>query len=103
MSWEASPVKSSAPPVLYSYVRLSSSEQRTGLGAGRQTKLAEDYAKAHGLTLSPETFHDLGLSAFTGKHRTHGALARFVALVEQGKIPRGSVLGLDSLDRFSRE
>jgi DNA invertase Pin-like site-specific DNA recombinase len=46
---------------------------------------------------------DEGFSAFSGQHRTKGALGRFLEHVEQGRVPSGSVLIVESLDRLSRE
>jgi DNA invertase Pin-like site-specific DNA recombinase len=49
---------------------------------------------------------DEGVSAFKGKHRenpdTH-ALASFLAAVKSGRVPAGSFLVVESLDRLSRE
>jgi DNA invertase Pin-like site-specific DNA recombinase len=50
------------------------------------------------------TYLDRGRSAFHGRHRQQGgALKAFLAEVERGDIPRGSVLLLENLDRLSRE
>ncbi len=46
---------------------------------------------------------DRGLSAYKGTHRTKGALGGFLKLVEVGKIPEGSILIVENLDRLSRE
>lgn len=43
------------------------------------------------------------MSAYHGKHATKGALAEFIGLVEQKKIPKGSVLLTEQLDRWSRQ
>ena len=45
---------------------------------------------------------DEGLSAFHQKHVTKGALGTFLAAVEAGKVPPGSVLIVEALDRLSR-
>ena len=45
-------------------------------------------------------------SAYTGTHRRNPdrhALAAFLKLVEAGKVPRGSFLVVENLDRLSRE
>jgi DNA invertase Pin-like site-specific DNA recombinase len=52
------------------------------------------------------TFRDLGKSAYLGTHRKNpdrNALASFLKLVETGRIPRGSYLIIENLDRLSRE
>jgi DNA invertase Pin-like site-specific DNA recombinase len=86
----------------YSYVRFSSPEQANGDSLRRQTQAAEEWAKAHGFTLD-DRLRDEGLSAFRGKHREKGSLGRFLNLVERGKIPKGSVLIVEQMDRLSRE
>lgn len=86
----------------YSYIRFSTPEQSKGDSLRRQLELSESYAREHGLIL--DNMRDLGLSAFKGEHRTKGtALGRFLTLVKEGKIPKGSTLLVESLDRLSRE
>lgn len=93
--------------IAYSYIRFSSSEQAKGDSLRRQTEAADQWCKARGITLDKSTtLHDLGKSAFTGKHRTNPdrhALAAFLKLVEGGKVPHGSSLLIENLDRLSRE
>ncbi|WP_350613570.1 hypothetical protein [Pseudomonas sp. HY7a-MNA-CIBAN-0227] len=49
-------------------------------------------------------FFDAGRSACKGKHLDDtGELARFLSFVEDGTIPPGSYLVVESLDRLSRE
>jgi len=91
-------------PKVYSYIRFSRPEQLKGGSMHRQLKMAETYAEKHGLTLDDSLkFRDLGMSAFKGLHRTKGALASFLQLISDGKVPKGSVLIVESLDRLSRE
>jgi DNA invertase Pin-like site-specific DNA recombinase len=88
----------------YSYVRFSSSDQAKGDSLRRQTELAEKYAKEHGLYLDTGlTFRDLGTSAFSGSNRTEGALSAFIKACKSGRVPTGSALLVESLDRLSRE
>lgn len=93
--------------VAYSYVRFSTPEQRKGDSLRRQTEGAADWCKRNKVTLDTcKTLHDLGKSAFTGKHRTNPdrhALASFLALVQRGEVPHGSYLIIENLDRLSRE
>ncbi|KAF7963437.1 hypothetical protein AWV80_09585 [Cupriavidus sp. UYMU48A] len=50
------------------------------------------------------SFFDDGRSAYTGDHvGEKGQLARFLRMVEEGKIEKGSYLLVESLDRLSRE
>ena len=87
----------------YSYVRFSSPEQEQGDSLRRQVEQAEKYAKEHDLTLDNSLMIDKGLSAYNGAHRYKGALGEFLRLVKEGKIPQGSVLIVENLDRLSRE
>lgn len=89
-------------PLAYSYLRMSSAEQIKGDSRRRQLERSRAYADAHGLQLD-ETLQDLGVSAYHGKNRESGALARFLRLVQQGKVPKGSYLIVENLDRLSRE
>jgi DNA invertase Pin-like site-specific DNA recombinase len=49
---------------------------------------------------------DLGVSGFTGLHRSNPdryALAAFLEAVSQGRIPKDSYFIVENLDRLSRE
>jgi DNA invertase Pin-like site-specific DNA recombinase len=90
--------------VAYSYLRFSTPEQLKGTSLKRQGDKAETFAARHGLQLDRHySFADLGVSAYRGKNRTHGALARFLALVDGGRIEPGSVLIVENFDRLSRD
>jgi DNA invertase Pin-like site-specific DNA recombinase len=97
----------STSPVAFSYVRFSTREQRKGDSLRRQTKATADWCERNGVALDTSlTFHDLGKSAFLGEHRKNPdrhALAAFLKMVEGGKVPRGSYLIIESLDRLTRE
>lgn len=86
----------------YSYVRISSKRQLKGDGVRRQLEKSQDYAAKHGLDLD-ESLQDLGVSAFTGANREHGALAQFLMMIKGNKIEVGSYLLVESLDRLSRD
>ncbi|EHH2551022.1 recombinase family protein [Vibrio parahaemolyticus] len=89
---------------VYSYMRFSRPEQAKGTSIERQSNFAEQYALEHGLELDKSlTMMDKGLSAFHGVHKTKGAFGQFLAAVTAGKVPSGSVLVVESLDRLSRE
>ncbi|MBW1813553.1 MAG: recombinase family protein [Deltaproteobacteria bacterium] len=91
-------------PKCYSYIRFSSLDQLNGNSLNRQLKDSKDYAKKHGLTLDASlSMKDLGVSAFKGKHVSKGALGKFLDLVNEGKVPKGSILLVESLDRLSRQ
>ncbi|MCL8167138.1 recombinase family protein [Enterobacter kobei] len=92
-------------PRLYSYVRFSSERQSKGSSVERQKsnidQLVKKIALEHNLEIFEE-YQDFGVSAFKGKNATEGALSEFIKHVDSGKIPRGSYLLIESLDRFSR-
>ena len=89
-------------PFVISYARYSSTAQREGTSLERQAEYAQRWADAHGMTLNT-TLRDQGISAFKGKHADKGELGGFLRDVEDGKVPRGSVLVVEGLDRLSRE
>ncbi|MEH3061500.1 MAG: recombinase family protein [Methylobacterium radiotolerans] len=100
------------PAIAYSYLRLSSKRQsntderakyRDGLR--RQIALRDRYlAKNPHLTLDTRlNLHDIGVSGFHGVNARKGRLRVFLDEVEAGRIPRGSYLLVESLDRMTRD
>lgn len=91
-------------PKAYSYIRMSTEGQLKGDSLRRQLERSQKYAAEHGLDLDETTtFNDIGVSAFRGKNIKQGALSRFKEAVLTNKIPKGSCLLIESLDRFSRD
>lgn len=94
-------------PKAYSYIRFSSPEQAKGDSQRRQRDAAIAYSKEHGLDLAKAkeyTFFDAGRSAYKGEHvDDSGELARFLTYVNDGTVPSGSYLLVESLDRLSRD
>ena len=94
-------------PTAYSYVRFSSPAQADGDSIRRQNELRDQWVKRAGVLLDTSlTLRDDGVSAYTGAHRVNpdrNALAAFLELVRRGRIPRGSFLVVEALDRLSRE
>jgi DNA invertase Pin-like site-specific DNA recombinase len=88
----------------YSYVRFSTPEQLKGDSLRRQLQMSHEYAEKNDLLLD-DAFHlrDLGISAFRGKNAKQGALGAFLDAINQGKVAKGSVLLIESLDRLSRD
>lgn len=86
----------------FSYIRFSTAKQELGDSLRRQTKLAEDYAKAHDLVLDTHSYRDLGISAFKGRNAVEGALGTFLQALDMGIIRPGAYLLIESLDRLSR-
>lgn len=93
--------------VAYSYLRFSSAEQARGDSIRRQIELRDGWLTRSGARLDTSvSLRDDGKSAFTGEHRRNPdrhALAAFLRLVEKGRVPKGSYLIVENLDRLSRE
>jgi DNA invertase Pin-like site-specific DNA recombinase len=92
---------------VFSYIRFSSERQSAGDSYARQVKAAKTFCDEKGLEMAAPReylFFDAGRSAFKGKHLDDtGELARFLSFVDDGTIPPGSYLVVESLDRLSRE
>jgi hypothetical protein len=87
----------------FSYIRFSDRKQAKGDSLRRQLEWAPALCAGKGWVLDGELkLHDLGVSAFRGKNAAMGALAGFLAAVKAGKVPPGSVLLLEALDRLTR-
>jgi DNA invertase Pin-like site-specific DNA recombinase len=90
-------------PRAYSYTRFSTPAQAEGDSKRRQIEKARAYAKLHDLQLDTDlTFEDAGVSAYRDANAETGRLGEFLKAVEDGLIPRGSFLLVESLDRISR-
>ena len=95
------------PPVAFSYMRFSNREQGKGDSIRRQTELRDGWLAKNNATLDTALrLEDRGVSGFKGKHRDNPdrhALAAFLDRVKGGRIPKGSYLIVENLDRLSRE
>src|SRR4051794_2932803 len=98
---------SSDKSLAFSYLRFSSSAQSDGDSVRRQSALRDTWLKRHPAVRldSSLTLADKGVSGFTGEHRKNKrhALALFLDLVERGRVPAGSYLIVENLDRLTRE
>ncbi|MCK1540701.1 recombinase family protein [Bradyrhizobium sp. 179] len=91
-------------PKAYSYKRFSTPAQEQGDSLRRQTAMAQAWADRMGVLLDTElNLTDKGVSAYTGANRDVGNLKTFLTAVEDGTVPQGSWLLVESLDRLSRE
>jgi DNA invertase Pin-like site-specific DNA recombinase len=88
--------------IAISYARISSKGQQNGTGLARQIEMTKAYCEEMGFTLDTE-FRDDGLSAFSGKNKMVGQLARILELIKQGYIKPGTQLIVEAIDRISRE
>ncbi|WP_322092776.1 recombinase family protein [Paraburkholderia bannensis] len=90
-------------PRVYSYIRFSSPSQADGTSIERQSEYAADWAVKNGYKLDDTlTLRDEGLSAYHQRHIERGALGTFLKAIEDGHVPPGSILIVESLDRLSR-
>ncbi len=89
--------------IAISYVRFSTAQQSQGESLERQTTLAREYAAKHGMKLDENlTMRDLGISAFSGKNLSQGALGVFLKAVIDKKVPPNCYLLIEDVDRLSR-
>lgn len=94
-------------PRVFSYQRFSSGEQAHGDSFRRQGVTsyarAQAIAKERGMPFDElVSAGDPGLSAYTGAHRDKGVLGVFMAAIQRGDIPPGSILVVENIDRLSR-
>lgn len=85
----------------YSYSRFSSQNQSRGTSIERQVSLAKEVCLTHNW-LFQDLPPDKRISAWKGKNIHQGSLGLFIEKVKQGEIPKGSILIIEKLDRFSR-
>lgn len=90
-------------PKVYSYMRFSSAKQAAGTSVARQAEYAKRWAADNDMELDESlSMRDEGLSAYSQDHLKSGALGVFMAAINAGRIPTGSVLVVEGLDRLSR-
>lgn len=87
----------------FSYIRFSSKKQQKGESFRRQAEFAVEVCRENGWVLDESlTLNDLGVSAFRGANAKVGALGEFLEAIRIGRVLRGSVLIIESIDRLSR-
>lgn len=89
---------------VFSYQRFSSEKQKEGDSARRQIEGARHWAVKNGHELDETvSFLDENKSGWKGEHLTEGGkLHLFLRMVDDGKIPKDSILVVESFDRLSR-
>jgi DNA invertase Pin-like site-specific DNA recombinase len=88
----------------YIYIRVSSSQQNTGHGPDRQREICQKAAVEAGFLIDQASFYeDLGVSAFNGANHKQGQLGQLHTDIQTGKIPSGSFLFVENVDRLSRQ
>ncbi len=89
--------------LVFSYIRFSTKKQLDGDSYRRQSTRAANFIERGKHTLADLTLKDMGVSAYRGKHKHQGALSIFLKAINDGKVPKGSILLVENLDRLSRE
>jgi len=85
----------------FSYIRFSSAGQKDGSSVERQSPIAQRVANEKGWTLRTDlNAQDLGVSAFKGNNIK--TLEGMIKAAKDGKIPAGSVMILEAVDRLTR-
>ena len=85
----------------FSYIRFSTTKQAKGTSEDRQLQIAPRVAAEKGWKLRDDlNLLDLGLSAY--KKQNVGTLKALCLAAESGKIPPGSVMIIEALDRLTR-
>ncbi len=92
---------------VFVYHRVSSDQQLDGSGMDRQAELLEGYLERTGICAAmdeptPVVLSDQGVSAFKGLNISEGELGAWMEQVRDG-LWDGSVLVVESIDRFSRQ
>lgn len=89
---------------VFSYQRVSSSQQVAGHGLQRQETSAQDWLAAHPQHQLVATYDDQGVSAYSGSNLLQGTgLHQFLTLLRSGGVPAGSILLCENFDRLSRQ
>lgn len=92
----------------YSYLRYSSAAQSQEAGGDsvrRQNDLINVFLSTHNAEIV-KSFEDLGISSFRGKNAKNlktAEFAKFLQMVENGEIEKGSYLIVEGFDRISRQ
>jgi DNA invertase Pin-like site-specific DNA recombinase len=86
----------------FSYARFSNSNQAEGFSLARQLEAAKAYCDRKALVLDERSFCDQGVSGYQGSNAAAGDLAEFLELIRAGRVPKGSVLIIENVDRLTR-
>lgn len=87
---------------VYLYIRYSHEKQEEGSSYDRQMDMAREYCSSL-INDKEHVYFDAGKSAYSGEHLEEGGeLKRFYDNVKGGRIPSGSKLLVEDLDRLSR-
>lgn len=95
--------KAKPKPLVFSYIRFSTPEQSMGDSERRQTELACKWAERNGYDFDDSLRPDRGLSGYHGTNVSKGSLGVFLKQVHDGKVPPGSILVVEDIDRLGRQ
>jgi DNA invertase Pin-like site-specific DNA recombinase len=89
--------------IAISYARFSSAGQAEGHSLVRQIERAAEYAAANDFVIDQQlSFRDLGVSGWDRSNIEKGALGLLLTAVNEGRVPIGATLIVESFDRLSR-
>lgn len=98
--------QSPAEPAGYAYIRHSTKRQGGDDkdSVSRQKTSIRALAKQYGLEIPDENFYyENGVSAFSGKNRTHGKLKELIDQIDGMRIKKGDYVFVESIDRLTRQ
>lgn len=88
---------------VYAYQRFSSDAQIGNSSLDRQSKLISSWLNRHPECELEEEIVDEGISAYTGKNISDGALGEYFNKLEQGLVQPNSILLVEDFSRFTRQ
>ena len=88
--------------IVYSYIRFSSRKQKKGRSKDRQLE-GKEWIVRNNHTEATQKLIDEARSGFHGDHVKKGFLGLFLNLIKEKKVPKGSILLVEHLDRLSRQ
>jgi DNA invertase Pin-like site-specific DNA recombinase len=97
------------PPLAVSIIRFSTGKQSRGDSYRRQLAASEDFCGIKGweldLSLHEKDVRKHTASAMRGEHIRKGPLGKFIALVEEGTLPKNRqiILLVEEIDRLTRQ
>ena len=88
---------------VFSYIRFSSAKQAAGDSERRQTDAAKEWCKERNLALDTSLKPDRGKSGYTRANlKKDGNFGQFLERIKDGRVPAGSTLLVENLDRVTR-
>ena len=88
---------------VYAYQRFSSDSQKGNSSLHRQSEQLKGWLNRHPDCELAETMVDEGISAYTGKNVSTGALGEFIARLEAGLIEPNSIVLIEHFSRLTRQ